>query len=308
MGAPPIQAARKPTTMKRSAIALLTFTLITASCGSDDASSDTVGTRAPAETEAAPATQAPVDTQAVDDIVTGPSTISASDQSGDGTTVTVDDVELPTDGFVVIHADADGAPGPILGWSDLLPAGESTDVTVTLNDPIGDSATVYPMAHVDANGNGVYEFMPPDVTIDIPALTAAGGVAVLPISYEVLGDDEAAPGSTAIELTSTDIGEFIVDGEGSSLYLFSPDSAGDSTCYDQCEATWPILGEVTDVGEGLDPALLGTTTRTNGDVQATYNGWPLYYFANDAAPGDVNGQGVGDVWYVIDAAGQAIVT
>lgn len=304
--------------MNRSAIALITLTLVAASCGSDDASSDdTTDTAAPVETEVAPATDAPVETTAGADAstepVNGPASISASDQSGDGTSVTVDSVELPTDGYVVIHADGDGSPGAILGWSELLPAGESTDVSVILNEALTASATVFPMAHVDANGNGEYEFMPPDVVIDIPAVKADGDVAVLPISYDVSGgeevsSDEATAGSTAIELASTDLGEFIVDGDGNSLYLFAPDAAGDSTCYDDCEVAWPILGEVTDVGEGIDSALLATTERTNGDVQATYNGWPLYYFANDAAPGDVNGQGVGDVWYVIDAAGEAIGT
>jgi predicted lipoprotein with Yx(FWY)xxD motif len=297
-------------TIKRSAIALLTVTLIAASCGSDDSSSQ--DTAAPVDTAAASITDAPPETGGSTDRsadpVTGPANISASDQSGNGTSVTVDAVELPTEGFVVIHADADGAPGPILGWSDLLPAGESTNVVITLNESVGASATVFPMAHVDANGNGEYEFMPPDVTIDVPAVTADGDVAVLSISYEISNGDEAAAASAAIELASTDLGEFIVDADGNSLYLFVPDSAGDSTCYDDCEAAWPILGEVADVGEGLDPALLGTTTRTNGDVQATYNGWPLYYFGSDAAPGDVNGQGVGEVWYVVDAAGQAIVT
>lgn len=297
-------------TIRRSAIALLTFTLVAASCGSDDSS--TQDTAAPAETNAASDSAAqPGTTGAAEEVVdpvTGPASISASDQRGDGATVTVDAVELPTDGFVVIHADFDGAPGSILGWSDLLPAGESNDVIVTLNESVGASGNVFAMAHVDANGNGEYEFIPPDVTIDVPALTADGDVAVLAISYDVADGDEAATGSTSIELASTDIGEVIVDEDGNSLYLFVPDAAGDSTCYDDCEAAWPILGEIADVGEGLDAALLGTTTRTNGDVQATYNGWPLYYFASDAAPGDVNGQAVGEVWYVIDAAGQAIVT
>ena len=114
------------------------------------------------------------------------------------------------------------------------------------------------------------------------------------------------PAGAAIGLATSDLGEVIVDADGNTLYLFVPDAQGDSTCYDQCEANWPVVGEVTEVGDGLDAALLGTTERTTGDVQATYNGWPLYYFANDAAAGDTNGQGVGDVWYVIDAAGDAI--
>jgi predicted lipoprotein with Yx(FWY)xxD motif len=307
--------------MMRSAAVLLTLTLVAAGCGSDDEpSADTSSdTQAPVETDAASDTEAPTETAPATEVpateaapqpVTGPATITASDQRGDGATVTVDSVDLPTDGFVVIHADADGGPGEILGWSDLLPAGESTAVVVTLDTPVTESATLFPMAHVDANGNGEYEFMPPDVTIDVPALTSDGDVAVLPIGYEIAAGEstgeEAGSAGTSIQLASTDLGEFVVDGEGNTLYLFVPDAAGDSTCYDECEVAWPIMGEVTDVGDGLDPALLGSITRTTGDVQATYNGWPLYYFASDAAPGDVNGQGVGDVWYVIDAAGEGI--
>ncbi len=119
-------------------------------------------------------------------------------------------------------------------------------------------------------------------------------------------DAASAAASAGIALASSDLGEIIVDDAGNTLYLFVPDAQGASTCYDQCEENWPVVGEVTDVGDGLDAALLGTSERANGDVQATYNGWPLYYFANDAAPGDTNGQGVGDIWYVVDASGSAI--
>ena len=61
-------------------------------------------------------------------------------------------------------------------------------------------------------------------------------------------------------------------------------------------------------GEGADEAMLGTAARPDdGSEQATYNGWPLYYFAQDAAPGDTNGQGIGENWWVVDpATGEAI--
>ena len=52
-------------------------------------------------------------------------------------------------------------------------------------------------------------------------------------------------------------------------------------------------------GEGLDAATFTTTERTDGSTQVKAGSWPLYYFAADAAPGDVNGQGQGDVWYVV---------
>lgn len=279
------------------------LTLFAAACGGggDDASADTTAASEP-PASVTETTEAPDDSVA--GTVTGPATITANDQSGDGTSVSVASVSLPTDGFVVVHADGGGSPGPILGWSDLLPAGDNIDVVVELQEALADSAIVYPMAHVDANGNGEYEFMPPDVTIDVPATTADGAVAVLPINYDVgTGDDAADAG---LELATSDLGEILVDEGGRTVYLFTPDAQGDSTCYDACEANWPIVAEVTSVGEELDQSLLGTTTRTNGDVQATYNGWPLYYFAGDAAAGDVNGQSLNGIWWVIDAAGDAV--
>ncbi len=286
---------------RRVAPAIFAIALLAASCGSDDADSST--TDAPVATDVAPPTDAPAPAEPV----TGPATIAADDQTGDGATVAVASVNLPTAGFVVIHADGGGSPGAILGWSDLLPAGDSTDVVVTLESPIDASATVFPMAHVDANGNGEYEFMPPEVTIDVPATTADGGVAVLPVDYEVAGSGEGAAGEEAgLALATSGFGDVLVDAAGNIVYLFTPDGQGDSTCYDQCADNWPFVAEASGVGAGLDASLLGTTTRTNGDVQATYNGWPLYYFGGDAAPGDTNGQGVGDVWWVVDAAGGAV--
>jgi predicted lipoprotein with Yx(FWY)xxD motif len=90
------------------------------------------------------------------------------------------------------------------------------------------------------------------------------------------------------------------------LYLFTPDNQGEPTCYDTCADNWPALEGAALAGDGVDESLLGTTTRTDGSIQATYNGWPLYYFAGDPAAGDTNGQGLNDVWWVIDATGNAV--
>ena len=87
-----------------------------------------------------------------------------------------------------------------------------------------------------------------------------------------------------------------------------PDAGGAPTCYDDCATTWPPLvadGAPT-VGEGLDDALFASATRDDGTEQVTVDGWPLYFFAADAAPGDTNGQGVGGVWYVVGPDGAAI--
>ena len=89
----------------------------------------------------------------------------------------------------------------------------------------------------------------------------------------------------------SDLGTILVDGEGLTLYLFMPDAQGPSTCEGDCLAAWPALVGPATAGEGVDESLLATATRADdGSEQVTYNGWPLYYFAQDSAPGDVNGQ------------------
>jgi predicted lipoprotein with Yx(FWY)xxD motif len=122
------------------------------------------------------------------------------------------------------------------------------------------------------------------------------------------GTSAAAPaGEATVMVADTDLGEILVDGEGRTLYLFTPDEQGPSVCMDDCLANWPSLTGPATAGEGVDESLLGTATRTDdGTEQVTYNGWPLYYFAADPNPGDINGQGVGDVWFVVDPAGEAV--
>ena len=118
----------------------------------------------------------------------------------------------------------------------------------------------------------------------------------------------AAGGAATVMVADSEFGQILVDGEGRTLYMFKPDSDGTSTCYDECETNWPplmVTGDIT-VGEGLDAATFTTTERTDGSMQVKAGDWPLYYFANDAAPGDLNGQGVGDVWYVVSPTGEPI--
>jgi len=114
---------------------------------------------------------------------------------------------------------------------------------------------------------------------------------------------------------SADFGPILVNTEGYSLYLFMEDTqnSGTSTCTDTdgCTAEWPPLITAGDpvAGEGVDETLLDTITREDGTLQVTYNGWPLYLFAGDTAPGDTNGQGLdefGGLWFLVSAAGEAI--
>jgi len=118
---------------------------------------------------------------------------------------------------------------------------------------------------------------------------------------------EPEPTGSTITLVDSEFGEILADADGNTLYMFVPDAKGDSVCYGDCEAAWPIFYSPSEAGDGLDASLLGSVDRTDDTVQATYGDWPLYYFADDAAPGEVNGQGRGDVWYVVNAAGEALV-
>lgn len=116
----------------------------------------------------------------------------------------------------------------------------------------------------------------------------------------------SAAAGAEIKLADSSLGQIIVDAEGKTLYMFTPDEAGTPTCYDDCATAWPPLtGEAT-AGTGLDASKLTVVDRTDGSKQVKYGNWPLYYFANDAAAGDVNGQGLNDKWYVVGADGEPI--
>lgn len=94
-------------------------------------------------------------------------------------------------------------------------------------------------------------------------------------------------------------GQVMTDADGFTLYFFAPDSDGNSNCTGGCVDAWPIFNpnELT-LDSGLDAADFGSITREDGGNQTTYKGWPLYRFSNDAAAGDINGDGAGGVWFV----------
>jgi predicted lipoprotein with Yx(FWY)xxD motif len=146
-------------------------------------------------------------------------------------------------------------------------------------------------------------------------LSAAGDKVETAIATEVATEAATeAPASasgTTVSLGQNDnLGSFLVDDKGMTLYLFTKDTPNTSNCYDKCATAWPPLLTTGSpvAGDGVDASKLGTTDRTDGTVQVTYNGWPLYYYEKDKAPGDVIGQDVGGVWYVVSAAGDQVAT
>lgn len=116
----------------------------------------------------------------------------------------------------------------------------------------------------------------------------------------------AAEMADGVHVAETDLGEILVDPDGFTLYIFTPDVDGESTCYEGCADTWPPVPADTPISSDLDDSMFGSAPRTDGGDQLTVNGMPLYRFAPDGAPGDTNGQGVNDVWFVVDAQGGMI--
>jgi predicted lipoprotein with Yx(FWY)xxD motif len=110
--------------------------------------------------------------------------------------------------------------------------------------------------------------------------------------------DEPAPAVMVADAGA--LGSVLADPAGRTLYRFTRDTSGESTCYNACAAAWPpLLVDAAPAAPADLPGTLSTTARTDGATQVTYNGQPLYYYAGDANPGDVKGQGVGGVWFVV---------
>jgi len=158
---------------------------------------------------------------------------------------------------------------------------------------------------------------PTDAATEPPVATDTASVAT-----DTATVDETATvsvpvtGEATVNVTEAEgFGPILVDSEGMSLYVFMKDTqnSGTSACTDAdgCATDWPpLVSEGSPVaGEGVDDTLLGTITRDDGTTQVTYNGWPLYLFSEDEAPGDTNGQGIdefGGLWFLVSPAGEAI--
>jgi len=110
--------------------------------------------------------------------------------------------------------------------------------------------------------------------------------------------NEAAE-STPVNVVEGPLGDMLVDSQGLSLYGFTNDADGNPTCEGACADAWPAM--IVDGGKlpaGLDPEVFSLVERPDGQQQLKVGKWPLYYFAGDAAAGDINGQGSGDVWFL----------
>ncbi len=156
---------------------------------------------------------------------------------------------------------------------------------------------------LDASGNIVKTPLP-------TTPTAPAAPTTMPTAAPAAAATSAPSASAPIIMAAnSSLGMILTDSKGMTLYLFTVDQPNTSTCYNQCATNWPPLllhqGENLTAASGIS-AKLGTTQRKDGSTQVTVNGMPVYYFFKDAKAGDVNGQGVGSVWYVLDPSGNAI--
>lgn len=93
---------------------------------------------------------------------------------------------------------------------------------------------------------------------------------------------------------------YLTDSQGMTLYYYTKDVAGKSVCDGKCLQAWPAFyADNLTVGSTLNSSSFGTITRDDGSKQTTYLGWPLYYWQHDSAPGQMTGEGVGGVWFVV---------
>ena len=146
--------------------------------------------------------------------------------------------------------------------------------------------------------------------------TAAGSSSSSPASAP------ASASATAAVTISTKsvpgVGTVLVNAQGKTLYMLTADKGGKITCTvaSGCIKAWPetalAMGMTSaKAGSGVQASMLGTLKDASGNLEVTYNHWPLYTFAGDSGPGQVKGQGLtafGGTWYVLDSSGNPVTT
>jgi predicted lipoprotein with Yx(FWY)xxD motif len=150
----------------------------------------------------------------------------------------------------------------------------------------------------------------------LPALLAvAAAAAVLAAcsssatsSASGSGTSTSSPAAAAGSLKTATIGGVTVltTASGFTLYSFAPDTSTTSNCNGACAQNWPpVTGPATAAGV---TGTFGTIKRSDGSVQATFDGHPLYAFVGDTAPGQAKGNGLnaaGGLWHEVTTSGTA---
>ena len=186
-------------------------------------------------------------------------------------------------------------------WPPLVTEGEPTPGEGLDDGRLGTITREDGSSQVTYNGWPLYRFSGDQAAGDANGQDSRG------VWFTVTTDGGPIQSNAAVNTAEhPDLGTILVEASGRSLYLRTSDEPSVSTCSGGCARAWPPLVTVGDpaAGEGVDGDLLGTITREDGSVQATYNGRPVYYYAADEKPGDTNGHEVGGVWFTVSIAGE----
>lgn len=118
-----------------------------------------------------------------------------------------------------------------------------------------------------------------------------------------------AAAAADLKVADSKAGQIVVDGKGMSVYYYTKDvkDSGTSACTGGCLDAWPPVLATADTPtvDGVT-GTVGTIATPDGKKQLTINGMPVYYYAKDLAAGDITGQGVGGVWYLVAPSGDMI--
>jgi len=135
-------------------------------------------------------------------------------------------------------------------------------------------------------------------------------LAVLAVTAAALA--ATTPGSQVKTHKAGSLGTILVDGKGKTLYMFAKDKNDKSSCSGACATFWPpyMTTGTPKAGAGAKQALLGTTKRSNGKLQVTYNRHPLYWFKLDTKAGQTKGENqnaFGGHWYAVSPKGAKVL-
>jgi predicted lipoprotein with Yx(FWY)xxD motif len=161
------------------------------------------------------------------------------------------------------------------------------------------------------------------LTLAVPALAviAAGCGSSAPKSHTTARSAAKTPPAKAVVASGVKVqarklpklGEVLVSASGRTLYVFAPDKASRVSCTASCQSVWPPLAAPSSGrAEAIGPVkstLIGSDPNPVGGRVVTYNGWPLYTFVGDSAPGTANGQRKllnGGTWYVMSTSGKPV--
>jgi predicted lipoprotein with Yx(FWY)xxD motif len=152
----------------------------------------------------------------------------------------------------------------------------------------------------------------------IPVLAGAALVSLTALGVTAAGSGAATDGlakaphsQTTVDARSTGLGKILVNSKGHTLYMFKKDKGTKSACSGACAKAWPPLraSGKPRAGSGTSASRVGTTKRSDGKPQVTYNGHPLYTFVKDTKAGQTNGQGLtafGGSWFAVSPAGNQV--